>query len=272
VTLVPVAYLFFISLQKVSIYRPGEYVFRGFQNYLNVLSAKDTWQAMLFTFRFTFCSVLIELVLGFAVALLFNRRNAGAGLKTARASLIMPMVIAPILASVTWKMAMDSNGILNFLLRLLGIAPVRWLTDTALVPWSVVLVDVWQWTPYMFFVITSGLQSLSETYYEAARIDGANARQTFLHITLPLMRKVLLVGAIFRTMGAFRAYDSIYGLTGGGPGNITSNASLYAYKLAFKFDLIGESAALCILLLVVIMAVCVNISGFMGEIWENKAS
>jgi multiple sugar transport system permease protein len=269
VTVIPVGYLLYLSFWKINVYQPGIYEFQGLENYQILLTSPETWSAIVFTFRFTFFSVLIEFFLGFAIALLFNRESVL--MRPARSVLILPMVIAPILASITWRMAMDSNnGIINYLLGFLNINPVKWLSDPKMAPWTVILVDVWQWTPYMFFIITSGLKSVPDVYYEAACMDGANGVQMFWNITVPTIKRVLLIGLIFRTMGVFRAYDSIYGLTGGGPGNVTSNASFYAYRLAFKLNQMGLSAALCIMLLILILIICTNILRFMGEIWNPR--
>ncbi|WP_320968549.1 MULTISPECIES: sugar ABC transporter permease [Hungatella] len=269
ISAVPIGYLFFLSLHKTSIYTPGQFTFIGLENYMSILRSSEVWQAIAFTFQFTISAVSIEFVLAFAIALLFHRKIKGIG--AARSLLIIPMVIAPVLAAVTWKMAMDSNnGVINYILGLLHIHPINWLADPKTAKASLVIVDIWQSTPYLFFVITSGLQSVPEVYYEAARIDGASRYQLFWNITVPSLKNILMIGLIFRTMGAFRAYDSIYGLTVGGPGNATSNASFYAYKLAFTFDQMGESAALSIVFLAIILLICAGMSNFMGEIWNAK--
>ena len=270
VTIIPVLYLINASFHKTSIYMPGVSHFVGLDNFKAVLFSSEFWASMKFTFLFTGGSVFVQFVIGFAIALLFNRSFVG--VKLARSVLIIPMVIASILVAVTWRMAYDpAYGIINYLLSLAGIKGPAWLSDPHSAVYSIILVDAWQWIPYMFFVLTSGLQSIPEDYYEASKIDGASPIQSFVNITLPMMQKVIVIAIIFRTMGVFRAYDLIYGLTGGGPGNATTNAPYYAYKLTFLFDSIGQGAAVCIVLLVLISLICYSLSKFLGEIWGGEA-
>jgi multiple sugar transport system permease protein len=269
ITIIPFGYLFYLSMHFMDIYNPDHFSFVGLENYTSLLVSADTWRAIFFTIRFTVVSVFFEFIFGFMLALLFNREIAL--IRPARSVLILPMIIAPILASITWKMALDStNGIVNYLLGFIGIDPIHWLSSPKVAPWSVSLVDIWQTTPYMFFIITSGLKSIPDVYYEAARMDGANGFQMFWHITVPTIKRVLLIGLVFRTMGAFRTYDSIFGLTGGGPGTVTANASYYAYRLSFNYNRMGQGAALCIILLILIGIICTNILRFMGEIWNAR--
>jgi multiple sugar transport system permease protein len=269
VTLVPIAYLIYSGLHKTSMYTPGISEFVGLANYKNLLMSGEFWRSIKFTLLFTIGSVVIEFILGFAIALLFNRTFFG--IRFSRSILIIPMVIAPILVALTWKMAYDPGfGIINYLLSLVGIEGPAWLSDANTAVISIILVDVWQWTPYMFFVLTSGLQSIPEDYYEAAKIDGASSIKSFIHITIPMLQKVMMIALIFRTMGVFRSYDVIYGLTGGGPGDATTNTPFYAYKLTFLFDSIGPGAAVCILLLLFIAVICYSLSRYLGEIWRTE--
>jgi multiple sugar transport system permease protein len=270
VTIVPIIYLIYTSFHTTSIYKPGVNKFVGFGNYAELLTSSDFWRSLQFTFIFTGGSVFIEFILGFAIAMLFNRTFIG--LKFSRSLLIIPMVLAPIIVALTWKMSYDPQfGIINYLLSLAGIEGPSWLSSSRNAIISIILVDVWQWTPYMFFVLTSGLQSIPDDYYEASRIDGATPMKSFLYITIPMMKKVMLIALIFRTMGVFRAYDVIYGLTGGGPGDSTTNTPFYAYKLTFLYDSIGPGAAICILLLIIILIICYGLSRYMGEIWRTDS-
>lgn len=271
VTILPLVYLVYLSMQKLSIYKPGVVSFVGINNYITLLKASEFWDAIVFTFVFTISSVVIEFILGLAIAVLFNRNFIG--IRFLRSVMIIPMIIAPILVAITWKMAYDPGfGIINYFLSLIGIVGPQWVSSAKTAGISIVLVDVWQWTPYMFFVFTSGLKSIPEVYYEASRIDGATMLQSFRYITIPSLQKVMMVAVIFRFMGVFRAYDLIFGLTGGGPGNATSNAPFYAYKLGFVYDSMGEGAAVSVLLLILILVICYNLSRFLGELWGGEKS
>lgn len=254
VTIVPLAIVLYLSAYRWLLYDPTIREFRGLGNYAALLSSPDFWNAMRVTLVFTVGSVGIEFLLAWGVALTLN--TSFRGVRFIRAILIFPMVIAPIIVALTWRIAYDPDfGLINYLLSLVGLPGLGWVADARTALGSLILVDVWQWTPYISLILLSGLQSLPQEYYEAAEIDGASAIQTFWLITIPLLRQVMMIAIIFRTMGAFRAYDLIYGLTYGGPGNATTNASFYAYQVTFEQGLVGQGSAISMFLVLVIVLV-----------------
>jgi multiple sugar transport system permease protein len=269
VTVVPLFYLLFLSTQRYGLFNPTSRGFVGLGNYIEVLSSQDFWHAIWVTAVITVSSVFIEFVLGFAIALLLNSNLPGVGI--VRATLIYPMVIAPVLVALTWKTAYDPDfGLINYVLSTLGISGLGWISDASTALPSVILVDVWQWTPYMALILISGLKSLPTYFYEAAEIDGASSFQSFRFITIPLLKQVMLIGIIFRTMGVFRAYDLIYGLTQGGPGDATTNGSFYAYKTAFVEGSIGRGSTVAVILVIVIMLVAYWFSSLLEREVTNE--
>ena len=263
---VPLGYVLFMSTLKWNIVSFVKEPY-GLSNYLDVLRDRNFWSALRVTFVYTISAVLIELVLGFLIALILNLKTRGGGV--VRSVLLLPMVIAPILVALAWRTLFNPDyGLLNYLLGLVGVQGSLWTSSTRSALASVMIVEAWQWTPYMALILFAGLQTLPIQYYEAARIDGASSWQALTRITLPLMRTVAGVAVIFRTMGAFRSYDLIYGLTNGGPGNVTTNASLFAYRVAFEEGYVGKGAAICVLLLVVIIVICTFLARSLGDIWQ----
>lgn len=254
VTVVPLVIVIYLSTQRWILVDPSARAFVGLQNYVDLLFSRPFWNAMGVTAIFTVGSVAIEFLLGWVVALTLNRNFPG--VRIVRAILIFPMVIAPIIVALSWKTAYDPDyGLINYALGLIGVRGPLWIADTSTALLSLIIVDVWQWTPFVALILLSGLQSLPSDLYEAAEIDGASKFHAFRFITVPLLSQVMLIALIFRTMGSFRAYDLIYGLTAGGPGGATTNASFLAYRTAFEQGFIGRGSAISLTLVIVITIV-----------------
>lgn len=268
--LIPLGYVLYMSTLKWNIISFVKEPY-GLQNYFDILRDNNFWNALWVTFKYTISAVSLELLFGYAIALLLNMKAKGGGV--VRSVLMLPQFIAPILIALTWRTVFNPDfGLLNYLLGVIGLKGSLWVSSTHSAFASVMLVEVWQWTPYMAIILFAGLQAIPPQYYEAARIDGANRWQILRKITLPLNGMVTGVAIIFRTLGAFRSYDLIYGLTNGGPGNVTTNASLFAYRLAFEEGYVGKAAATCVILLIVIIVICVFLSRSLGDIWATKKS
>lgn len=238
----------------------GQGAWVGLRNYHDLLigdgGAAGTFRAALgHTLRFAFVSVAIEFVLGFALALLLNRvvRLGGA----ARTLLVMPIMVAPTVSALQWRWILDpDNGILNFAGMRLGLlsSPQLWLIQPQAAFWTLVLVDVWQTTPFVLLFLLAGLQSLPAEPYEAARVDGAAGVQLFLRLTLPLLRPVILSVLLLRFMDAFRIFDIAYVLTRGGPAYATDMVSLYTYRVGLQWFDSGKASAAAALTLFIIGA------------------
>jgi multiple sugar transport system permease protein len=228
--------------------------FVGIRNFLFLLfEDKDFWHSLKISLFFMIFVVTIEFWLGLLVALLFHRRIRGKRLWMS--FLIIPMVITPSIISLIWKLMLNTEyGVLNYFMNLLGFPKINWLGhENAL--WSVMLVDIWEYMPFMALILYAGLQSLPQEPYEAVLVDGASPLQAFRYLTLPLLRPVILIAILLRAIDALKIFDIVYGLTQGGPGNATELMSLHIYRLGFRHtNWIGRASANAILLLFVITA------------------
>jgi multiple sugar transport system permease protein len=228
----------------------------GLQNYAQLLSDKNIWNRFTLTASFVVPTVGIELLLGFALALLLNRNFRGrGGLMTL---MLIPMMLSPVVVALFWYFMMRADtGVLNYFIRdlfHLSEKGVFWLTNLNVAMWSVVLVDVWMWTPFMMLISLAGLSAVPKYLYEAADVDRASAWFKFRHITLPIIAPLILIGVLFRTMDAYKLFDTVYVLTGGGPGRATQVLSVYLYQLAFREFNTGKGSALGYIMLIVIIA------------------
>ncbi|WEG13048.1 ABC transporter permease subunit [Pullulanibacillus sp. KACC 23026] len=222
--------------------------FIGLQHYKTYLQDPRMWAALLHTVTFTIISVFIEFVLGLAIALLINKAFFGRGL--IRATVLVPWAVPTAISAMMWRYLYDGqSGIIAKFFQKIGIIHDMGtlLTTTNGAMSSVILADVWKTTPYMALLLLAGLQVIPESLYEAAAIDGANKWKQFVRITLPLLKTSILVALLFRTLDAFRVFDLIYVLTGGGPANSTETISIYAYKVMFSQTDFGGGSALSVI-------------------------
>ncbi len=147
----------------------------------------------------------------------------------------------------------DQYGIFNYLIELLGMSRTAWLSEPHLALPALIVTDIWQWTPFMMIILLAGLKGLPDEPYEAAMIDGASSWQSFRYITIPQLSRIIYIALLLRTIDAIRIYDSIYMMTKGGPINVTSTMSWIVYDRGFKFLDFGYGAAICIVLLVIVV-------------------
>ena len=246
-TVYPLFYLARLSLYRMT---PEGEAFAGLANFARLLTDGFFWRALGQTLVFTFSALTLEFLLGLALALLLHSQIRGRSLW--RALFLLPMILPPVVAGVIWRLIYNPNfGVLNAALQGLGFDTSRltWLADPSVALAAVVVVDVWEWTPFVFLILLAGLQAIPEEPYEAARIDGSGPWQTFRHITLPLLAPAILVALLLRTFDLLRLFDQVFILTQGGPGFATETISLYIYKTAFRFYDFGYAAALSFVLL-----------------------
>ena len=235
--------------------------FAGLDNYAVVFADSVFWQAIATTAMFVVIVVAIETLLGLLLALLVARELYFAG--PVRVMLILPMTIAPVVVGVIWRLLYASDiGIVDPLFQALGMGAPHVLAHPTSAFLGLVAVDVWEWTPLLFLIILAGLQSMPQDPIEAARVDGASRLQIFFHHTLPLLRPVLLVAVVLRTIDAVGTFDQIFVLTKGGPGTATQLISIYAYNTAFLYNQYGRAMAMLIgvlAFLIVLMTAAVRL-------------
>jgi len=263
VTIYPMIYSMIISFQDVRLARINQAEFVGLDNYIRLLGDTAFHRSLLLSIIYVIGSVLGSLVLGLGLALLFDRDLHGMVLW--RSLLIVPMVVTPVSIGLTWRMMYsDQTGVINFALGQLGLPRPLWIEspDTALV--SVILVDIWEWTPFMFLILLAGLRSLPLSPFESARVDGASAWQRFIYLTLPMLWPVIAVAVLLRAIDALRIFDQIFIMTRGGPAQATDLFSLFLYRTGFKHAYISYAAALSWVLLIlttVLLVYFVRVTG-----------
>lgn len=242
VMVAPLLYSLFISFTDWALTRPGsESTFVGFDNYRDALSSGAFWKSMQVTIVFAVAATAIELLLGTLFALLLDREFVGR--RIVRVLVLIPMLLTPAVIGMFWKLLFEQQaGVFNFFAVSLGLDRIAWLgVEGALA--SIVLVDVWQWTPFMALLVLAGLQSVDREVLEAAQVDGATSVQTFRYVVLPYLVPYMLTGILFRLTDALREFDKVYLLTQGGPGQETQTMSIYIFESGFKFLEIGKTSA-----------------------------
>lgn len=239
---------------STKLYRYGRVIADvGFDNYVRLWSDPQFLNALSVTATFVTLAVALETVLGFALALFCAREFAG--IRLLRTILIIPMVITPVVVAILFRLIYASDaGMFTAISLALGGGEVQILGDPVKAFIGLVALDVWEWTPLMFLIILAGLQSLPQEPFEAARVDGAGAWRSFVDLTLPMMRPVLSIAVVLRTIDAFGTFDQVFVLTRGGPGESTKLLSIYGYDTAFKFQMTGYAAALFVTLGLIMLA------------------
>jgi len=219
-------------------------------NFARLLSDTFFLTAMVHTLVFAVAALTLEFSIGLGLALLLNGQIRARGFF--RASLLVPMMLPTVVVGVVWRLMLNPNfGAINGTLKRFGLNtdPLTWTASPKLAFISVIAVDVWQWTPFVFLVLLAGLQAIPQEPYEAALIDGSSRWQTFRHVTFPLLKPAILIALLLRTMDLLRVFDQIFILTEGGPGFATETISLYIYRTAFRFFDFGYAAAMSFVLL-----------------------
>jgi len=229
--------------------------FVWFSNYINLFKNAEFWSALWVTVRFTVASVCLTMVIGVALAFLMFQNLKGSSV--VRTFIIAAMVIAPVIIGTAWRLMYNPGwGLINYFLTVLHIGSKPFLAQSSTVLPAVIAVDVWEWSPLVMIIVLAALQGLSTEVYESAKVDGASVFQVFVHITLPLIKPALLLALLIRTMDAFRVFDTVYAMTGGGPGIASENLNILMYNTGFEFFQASKTATMAIVSLVIITVVC----------------
>lgn len=251
----PILRTFWLSLHEMVLTDPGSgYPFIGFKNYADIFRDKRAGASILFTFKFTIATVILELIVGFAAAMIMNKTFKGRGL--VRAAILIPWAIPTTVSALMWKFIYnDQYGLFNDILSKLGLIDgyKAWLSTEGGTFMALVIADVWKTAPFMALLILAGLQMIPGDLYESAKIDGANAVQSFFKITLPMVRSTVLVALLFRTIDAFRVFDLVSVMTGGANGS--ESVSMYAYAHLMKFLNFGYGSAVSVLIFLFVFAI-----------------
>jgi multiple sugar transport system permease protein len=251
----PLLYSLYVSFTEFSAISGKAPLWIGLQNYQSILNDPKLWLYFRNTGRFVLLTVSLQMLIGFGMALLLRDKFRGSGLISTL--VLIPMMLSPVVVGVFWQVMYNPNyGIVNYAL---GFPPGQgpaWNTDRNFALWSVVIVDVWMWSPFVMLLCLAGLSSIPDYLYEAAEIDRASAWYTFWRITLPQTAPLLLIAVLFRTIEAFKTFDLVMGLTQGGPGDSTELVAVNLYRTAFlgRWDT-GRASAFAYIVLVIIVGV-----------------
>lgn len=256
-TLYPIIRVFWMSLHQISVTQPWLGTpFVGFDNYIQAFHDTRFWHSTGFTIAFSLLTVIVEVVFGLFLAIIANKtfpfRNF------IRAAILFPWALPTVLNALTWKWMFNSDyGLFNGMLLQWGLIdkPINWLGDAKLAFVSICVVSIWKTASFMAIILLGGLQSIPSDIYEAAEIDGASRVQSFFMLTLPLLRNVIMVSLVLRTLGSLQAFDLMYGLTNGGPGNATESLPMYIHTTAFVDMEWGYGSALGVLLFLIIFLI-----------------
>ena len=252
----PLLFSIGISLTNYTLAMPGT-KFIWFQNYVDIFASGDMVRSGWVTVRFTVFAVAIEMVLGILIALVLNEKIPGTGL--VRVIVILPMMLAPMVVGLFWRFLLDQTfGMVNYVLGLIGIPPVAWFVVPQNAMAAIILVDVWQWTPFVVLLVVAALGTIPVDLKEAATLDRASMWMKFRQIYWPYLRFPILFAFLFRLIDSLKMFDLAYALTGGGPGDLTATVSLIAYYYSFQYFKIGRASAMSWILVIVIIII-VNI-------------
>lgn len=253
----PFLYALWIAGHNVILSKP--YIprfFVGLYQYQTVIQDPEFWHALRTTIWFTLQAVFVEFWLGLGLALLFQRQLRGAA--AMRVIILIPMILPPLVAALIWRyMFYPGPGLVTYyvggITRALGWGEIPFLSDPSIAFQTLIFVDIWEWTPFMFLMMSAGLASIPRQPYEAAEIDGASAWRVFWTITMPLLRPAILIAVVIRTMDAFRTFELIIIMTRGGPGNATTTLNVYLTKTGLEFFDASKAAAISLLMMMIII-------------------
>jgi len=255
----PFYYMTWTAFTDLSFANPDQHgSFIGFDNFRRLMREDDIfWSSFGRTLHFVVASVGLEFVLGFALALLIHRSVRST--RVVLTLLLIPMMLAPVAVGLLWKLLLQGDfGMVTHYLRSVGLLArdAAIFSDPSLVMPAIVAIDVWQWTPFVTLVVLAGLMSLPREPFEAATMDGAGPWRQFVDVLLPLMRPIIALVLLLRGIDAFKEFDKVFILTGGGPGTVSELLSIYAYRVNFKNWDIGYGAAVAFMVYLVVVILC----------------
>ena len=269
--LYPVATSIFYSFTSKHLIK-SKWEFVGLENYIKVLTDKDFMQAFFTSVKWTVCSLIGQILVGFTAALALEKIKRGRGIY--RTILIIPWAFPSIVIALSWKWIL--NGVYGFVpnvLVKLGICSTipQFFSSAELVFGTLVFINIWFGAPLIMVNVLSALQTVPRDQYEAAQLDGASGWQSFVHITLPHIRVVVGLLVVLRTIWVFNNFDTIYLITGGGPADLTATVPIYAYNVGWGLKQLGVSSAVTVLLLIFLLAVCMVYFKILDK-WEKEGA
>lgn len=268
-TQIPMLVTVYYSLFSQNLLRPGSSEFAGLANYGKVLGDSLFRNAVFNTIVLTASTVVLSMAIGIGLAILLDKKFLGRSV--VRTLLITPFLVMPAAAALLWKTSIFNPvfGLLNWALSPLGVDQVDWVSRFPMV--SIIMVLVWQWTPFMMLIVLAGLQSQSPEILEAATVDGAGAWRTFGHITLPHLRQFIELGILLGSIFIVQTFDAIFMITQGGPGQATTNLPYFIYQQSFRAFDVGESAAAGVLVVVATIVIAMFALRVISNLFREEA-
>jgi multiple sugar transport system permease protein len=241
----PLAYSLWMSLQAYNIITPARFI--GLRNYERILTDDTFWHSAVVTLQFAIPTFVIEVLLGFGMALLLERHTRGRGIM--RSVILLPLLLTPVVEALNWRVMLNYDfGVINWLIGLVGIPKVNWVNDATLAMPALIMVEVWRVVGFEVLVFSAGLAALPHEPFESAQIDGASSWQQLVHLTIPMLMPLFVVVALFRSYELLRVFDIVYGLTGGGPGRATETISFHIFNQMITGFQVGYASAMAYVL------------------------
>lgn len=251
-TLFPFIYSVILSTTRRNLARPDQTGFVGIGNYVTLFTDGLFQTALLQTAIVTVASITLELVLGYFVARLFYSLAGVPFANFLRTVYILPMMLTPVVSGLLWSYILNPTlGIANYLLTSVGLTPFGWFSSVKTALPTLIMINAWQWGPFLMLLMLAGLMAVPKELYEAAQLDGARWYHIIGYIELPLLRNVILIGVILRMIDNFRLFDVVYAATKGGPGDSTEVVSMYAFRQMFQFFNVGYGSAVAVVILII---------------------
>ncbi|MDD5367974.1 MAG: sugar ABC transporter permease [Anaerolineaceae bacterium] len=259
ITIFPMIWSLYLAFTRYSVVRDSNWLTApgvGFGNFNTLLADPNFWQRFQISASFVIPAVIVEFVLGFGIAVLLN--NLPKGKEIVSTIIMIPMMLTPVVVALFWRLLFQADiGVINFIIHnVLGLPPVNWLADRHAAIWALVVVDAWQWTPFMMLISLAGLSAVPRYLYEAAEVDRASGWFKFWNITVPMVTPLLMIGLLFRLMDAYKIFELSFVLTQGGPGDFSKGLPFYLYEVAFRQFNTSSASAIGYIMLIVIIALC----------------
>jgi multiple sugar transport system permease protein len=253
--IIPILYSLVISFQSYRLGAPESAIrFNGLDNYIKILSNPTFIGSIGWTFTFAFIAVSVNLILGLSVALVLNHRIMQKGLKIFRSFFILPLMLAPVVSAIMWKVLFAAiYGPVNYVISLLGLPSVSWIGEELPAKIAILVIDIWSSTPFCVLIFLAAFQTIPTDLIEAATIDGARKSTILFRVSLPIIRNFIALIVSIRVMDALRVFDSVIVFTNGGPGNSTETIGTVIYKTAFRYADIGGGSAGAFIFFVIIV-------------------
>ena len=267
-TVFPLIFIIYYSFTDYYFLNKAGAQFIGIENFKNIINDTYFRQALYNTVKFTILAVVSEVTIGLIMALFINSLNKGK--KTVRTLVLLPTLLPPVTVALVWQIMFSNNyGIINDLLSRFGISSVNWLMDVKTAFYAILIIDIWQYSPFVFLLIYAALQSVPKGQYEAAKIDGADSWHRFRYITIPNISKVIGMAVLLRTIDSVRLFDKVNILTKGGPANLTATITQYIYQYGVKGLKVGYGSASSLIMVMIVLILAIfhirQISGKSNE-------